>query len=165
MNESAIFKSDWLFYWIGEDNSFGTYEFLDLCEQIDCSPYIAANVGSGTPREVSEWIEYMTFSGESPMANWRRQNSRDEPWKIEFFGIGNENWGCGGNMRPEYYADIYKRFETLMRLSGKNMNGLSLHYYTMPKYYETEPYPWENKGPAVGFDKGNYYRTLRRGLY
>ena len=175
-----------------EDNSFGTHEFLDLCEQIGCSAYIAANVGSGTPREVSEWIEYMTFSGESPMANWRRQNGRDKPWKVEFLGIGNENWACGGNMRPEYYADIYKRFETfvrnyddnkifrvacgadgsdykwtetLMRLAGKHMNGLSLHYYTMPKYYDTEEYPWENKGPAVGFDKGNYYRTLRRALY
>lgn len=175
-----------------EDNSFGTHEFLDLCEQIGCSAYIAANVGSGTPREVSEWIEYMTFSGESPMANWRRQNGRDEPWNVEFLGIGNENWACGGNMRPEYYADVYKRFETfvrnygenkifrvacgadgsdykwtetLMRLAGKHMNGLSLHYYTMPAYYETEEYPWEQKGPAVGIDEGNYYRTLRRALY
>ncbi|MGG4146732.1 alpha-L-arabinofuranosidase C-terminal domain-containing protein [Paenibacillus algorifonticola] len=175
-----------------EDNSFGTHEFLDLCEQIGAAAYIAANVGSGTPREVSEWVEYMTFGGESPMADWRRQNGRDKPWKVEFLGIGNENWACGGHMSPDYYADVYKRFETfvrnydsnkifrvacgadgndykwtetLMRLAGKRMNGLSLHYYTMPAYYETEPYPWERKGPAVGFDEANYYRTLRRALY
>jgi len=175
-----------------EDNSFGTHEFLDLCEQIGCSAYIAGNVGTGTARELSEWIEYMTFDGESPMADWRRKNGRDKPWKVEFLGIGNENWGCGGNMRPEYYADLYRQFatyvrdysgneiykvacgangadyewtETLMRLAGKHMKGLSLHYYTMPDYYDTEEYPWEKKGPAVGFDKDNYYRTLRRALY
>ncbi|WP_238651910.1 alpha-N-arabinofuranosidase [Paenibacillus piscarius] len=175
-----------------EDNSFGTHEFLDLCEQVGCSPYIAANVGSGTPREVSEWIEYMTFSGDSPMADWRRQNGRDQPWKVEFVGVGNENWACGGNMRPEYYADVYRRFETyvrnygesklyriacganggdyewtevLMKQAGKQMDGLSLHYYTMPGFYDTEEYPWEQKGHAVGFDAGSYYRTLRRALY
>lgn len=175
-----------------EDNSFGTHEFLDLCEQIGCSAYIAANVGSGTPREVSEWIEYMTFDGDSPMANWRRQNGRHEPWKVEYVGIGNENWGCGGHMRPEYYADVYKQFntyvrnygnhrifrvacgadgndyawtETLMREAGTNMDGLSLHYYTMPGYYKSDEYPEERKGPALEFDKPTYYRTLRRALY
>ncbi|MFS0725246.1 alpha-N-arabinofuranosidase [Paenibacillus sp. 1P07SE] len=175
-----------------EDNSFGTHEFLDLCEQIGCAPYIAANVGSGTPREASEWVEYMTFPGESPMADWRRQNGREAPWDIEFIGIGNENWGCGGNMRPEYYADVYKQFEmyirnygerklfrvacgadgadyewteTLMRMAGKRMDGLSLHYYTMPGYYSTDEYKWERKTPAVGFDQDNYYRTLRRALF
>lgn len=175
-----------------EDNSFGTHEFLDLCEQIGCSPYIAGNVGSGSVRETSEWVEYMTFDGESPMAELRRKNGREKPWDIEFFGIGNENWACGGNMRPEYYSDVYRQFstfirnygekkikkvacgangndyewtDTLMRIAGKYMDGLSLHYYTMPEYYATEEYPWEKKGPAVGFDKGNYYRTLRRALY
>lgn len=134
----------------------------------------------------------MTFSGDSPMADWRRQNGRDKPWKVEFVGIGNENWACGGNMRPEYYADVYRRFETyvrnygesklyriacganggdyewtevLMKQAGKQMDGLSLHYYTMPGFYDTEEYPWEQKGPAVGFDAGSYYRTLRRALY
>ena len=175
-----------------EDNSFGTHEFLDLCEQVGCSAYIAANVGSGTPREASEWVEYMTFAGESPMADWRRQNGREEPWDVEFIGIGNENWACGGHMRPDFYADVYKQFETyirnygdrkiyrvacgadgadyewtdtLMRMAGKRMDGLSLHYYTMPAYYKTEEYPWEKKGSATEFDQGSYYRTLRRALY
>ena len=175
-----------------EDNSFGTHEFLDLCGQIGCAPYIAGNIGSGTVREMREWIEYMNFGGESPMADLRRQNGRPEPWGVEYIGIGNENWGCGGNMSAEYYADQYKQFatyvrpyggvkphkiacgpdgadykwtETLMRYAGRHMDSLSLHYYTMPGYYPTDMYKWEKKGPATGFDESNYYRTLRRALY
>lgn len=175
-----------------EDNAFGTHEFMDLCEQIGCAAYIAGNVGSGTPRETSEWVEYMTFGGSSPMADWRRNNDREKPWTIPFFGIGNENWACGGNMRAAYYADVYRQFatfirqygevpiqkiacgpngadyawtDTLMQIAGEQMDGLSLHYYTMPEYYDTEEYPWEKKGSATDFDVGNYYRTLRRALY
>lgn len=58
------------------------------------------NVGSGTVQEMSEWVEYMTLDGVSPMADWRRENGRDKPWKVDYFGVGNENWGCGGNMTP-----------------------------------------------------------------
>ena len=90
-----------------DTNAFGTHEFLDLCELIGAEPYIAGNVGSGTPEEMRDWIEYMTFDGDSELANLRRKNGRDKPWKIKYFGVGNENWGCGGNMRPEYYADLY----------------------------------------------------------
>src|SRR6185436_4604603 len=84
-----------------EDNSFGTHEFLRLCELLGCEPYIVGNVGSGTVQEMQEWLEYMTSGGDSPMANWRRRNGREEPWTVRFFGVGNENWGCGGSMRPE----------------------------------------------------------------
>ena len=83
-----------------EDNSFGTHEFMELCRQLGCEPYITGNVGSGTVQEMSEWVEYMTFDGVSPMAELRRKNGREEPWKLTYFGVGNENWGCGGNMRP-----------------------------------------------------------------
>ncbi len=174
---------------VTEDNSFGTHEFLDFCAQVGCEPYIAGNVGTGTPREMCEWVDYITMQGKSPMADMRRQNGREEPWRLKYFGIGNENWGF---MRAEYYADVYRQFahflrnasgeklfkiacgangndyewtETLMRLIGKQMDGLSLHYYTMPKYYATEEYPWEEKAPAVGIDQGQYYRSLRRALY
>jgi alpha-N-arabinofuranosidase len=145
-------------HWGGvtENNHFGTHEFLDLCEQLGCEPYICGNVGSGTVKEMQDWIEYITFDGVSPMADLRRQNGRQEPWKLKYFGIGNENWGCGGNMRPEYYADLYRRFatyvrnfggnmifkvacgpsganyrwtEVLMRETGGQMAGLSPHYY------------------------------------
>ena len=98
-----------------ENNHFGTHEFLDLCEQLGCEPYICGNVGSGSVQEMQEWIEYITFDGKSPMADLRRKNGREEPWKLKYFGIGNENWGCGGNMRPEFYADLYRRFQTYVR--------------------------------------------------
>ena len=155
-------------HWGGvvEDNSFGTHEFLRLCELIGADPYITGNLGSGTVQEMQECVEYMTFDGESPMANLRRANGREKPWKLTYFGIGNENWGCGGDMRPEFYADQYKRYncyvrnfggnkvfriacgansddvkwtEVLMREAAHKMDGLSLHYYTVPGN-------WKEKG-------------------
>jgi len=172
-------------HWGGvtEDNSFGTHEFLDLCELVGAAPYICGNVGSGSVQEMREWVEYMTFDGVSPMADLRRRNGRDKPWKIPFFGVGNENWGCGGNMRPEYYADLYRRYacyvrefggnkifkiacgpnatdyrwtEVLMREAAGNMNGLSLHYYTVPGP------DWNHKGSATDFDGNEWYETLKK---
>ncbi|WP_298652672.1 alpha-N-arabinofuranosidase [uncultured Proteiniphilum sp.] len=174
-------------HWGGvvEDNSFGTHEFLDLCEQIDAEPYISGNVGSGTVEEMSKWIEYITFDGESPMANLRRQNGREEPWKVKFWGVGNESWGCGGNMTPDFYSDLYRQYatfcrnygdnhlykiacganvddynwtETLMRKAGGHMNGLSLHYYTVPRN-------WGDKGSAIDFDEAEYFTTIRKTLF
>lgn len=175
-------------HWGGvvENNHFGTHEFLDLCEQIGAEPFISANVGSGTPQEMMEWIEYMTSDAISPMANLRRQNGREEPWKVTYLGIGNENWGCGGNMRAEYYADVYRHFktfaknygdnrlfkiacgasgddydwtETLMHIAGRHMDGLSLHYYTLPKGN------WSDKGKSTGFGEDEWFSTLKRTLY
>ncbi|NLE23852.1 MAG: alpha-N-arabinofuranosidase [Clostridiaceae bacterium] len=146
-------------HWGGvlEDNSFGTHEFFRLCELLETEPYICGNVGSGTVQEMSEWIEYMNFDGESPMANLRRQNGQEKAWGLKYFGVGNENWGCGGRMRAEYYADLYRRYatyardygdyslfriaagprgtnyhwtEVLMREAGDFMDGIGLHYYT-----------------------------------
>jgi len=104
-------------HWGGvvEDNSFGTHEFFELCEQLGCDAYVNGNLGSGTVQEMSEWVEYMTFDGESPMANLRRQNGHEAPWKVKYFGVGNENWGCGGNMTPEHYANEYRRYQTYVR--------------------------------------------------
>jgi alpha-N-arabinofuranosidase len=170
-------------HWGGvtEDNGFGTHEFLDLCEQLDCEPYICGNLGSGTVDEMSKWVEYITFDGESPMANLRRQNGREKPWKVRFWGVGNESWGCGGNMTPEFYSDQYRRYatycrnygdnrlykiacganvadyhwtETLMKNAGRQMHGLSLHHYTIPTGN------WGNKGSATQFDETEYFNTI-----
>lgn len=175
-------------HWGGvvEDNSFGTHEFMELCRQLDCEPYITGNLGSGTVEEMQSWVEYMTFDGVSPMAELRKQNGREKPWHLKYFGIGNENWGCGGNMRPEYYADLYRRYQTyvrnygdnkiykvacgpagddynwtevLMKLAGKFMDGLALHHYTVPGD------SWEQKGSATGFDEKTWYKTLQKTLY
>jgi alpha-N-arabinofuranosidase len=167
-----------------ENNHFGTHEFLDLCEQLDCEPYICGNVGSGSVQEMQEWIEYITFDGKSPMADLRRKNGREKPWKLMYFGIGNENWGCGGNMRPEFYADLYRRYQTyvrnfagnriyriacgavddnyywtevLMREAGRMMNGLSYHYYTVPG-------GWGNKNSATKFGEAEWFDNLKRAL-
>jgi alpha-N-arabinofuranosidase len=109
-------------HWGGvtENNHFGTHEFLDLCEQLGCEPYICGNVGSGTVQEMQQWVEYLTFGGVSPMADLRRRNGREEPWPVKFWGVGNENWGCGGNMSAEYYADEYRRYQTYVRNYGDN---------------------------------------------
>ncbi len=74
---------------IEENNHFGTHEFMALCEMLGAEAYVNGNVGSGTVREMSEWVEYLTRADDSPMARLRRANGRDEPWKVPFFGIGN----------------------------------------------------------------------------
>ena len=104
-------------HWGGvvEDNSFGTHEFFELCEQLGCKVYVNGNVGSGTVQEMSEWVEYITFDGVSPMADMRKANGHEKPWKLDYFGVGNENWGCGGNMTPEYYGNLYRRYQTYVR--------------------------------------------------
>lgn len=165
---------------VTEDNSFGTHEFMRFCELVGCKPYINGNVGSGSVRELSEWIEYMTSDAESPLTEQRKKNGRAEPWKLEYLGIGNENWGCGGNMRPEYYADVYKRYQTFCRnysgnrlyriacgpssadynwtevmmknLDSNNVDAIDLHYYTMPVWPEMES--------ATDFDDELYYKTI-----
>ena len=109
-------------HWGGvtENNHFGTHEFFDLCEQLGCEPYICGNVGSGTVREMQQWVEYMTSDGVSPMTDLRKQNGREKPWKLTYFGVGNENWGCGGSMTPAYYADLFRRYATYVRNFGGN---------------------------------------------
>src|SRR5438309_11647951 len=91
-------------WWGGvtEDNSFGTHNFLDMCQMIGAEPYLAGNVGSGTVQELADWVQYVNFDGVSPMSNWRRQNGQEKPWHVKYWGVGNEAWGCGGEMRPEY---------------------------------------------------------------
>jgi len=175
-------------HWGGvvEDNSFGTHEFLDLCEQVGTEPYICGNLGSGSVEEMSKWVEYITFDGQSPMAELRKQNGRDKPWKVSLWGVGNENWGCGGNMTAEFYADQYKRYATYCRNYGNNrlfkiaggantndynwtetlmknvsinmMGGISLHYYTVPG-------TWDKKGSATNFTEKEYFSTLKSTLY
>lgn len=174
-------------HWGGvvENNHFGTHEFLDLCEQLGCDAYISGNVGSGSVQEMMEWVEYMTSDADSPMANLRRQNGREQPWKVAYFGVGNESWGCGGNMTPEFYADQFRRYNTfvknypgnriyriacgansfdynwtevLMERVGRRMNGLSLHYYTITTGN------WGRKGSATDFDEGGWFNGLRQAL-
>jgi alpha-N-arabinofuranosidase len=181
-------------HWGGvtEDNSFGTHEFLDLCEQLSdpavgkrCEPVICGNVGSGTVREMAQWVEYCNFDGVSPMADLRKKNGREKPWGVKFWGVGNESWGCGGNMTAEFYADNYRRYATyvrnyagvspfkiacgasdgnydwtrvLMEKAGGHMNGLSLHHYTIPG-------DWGHRGSATAFGEGEWRLTMQRAYH
>jgi alpha-N-arabinofuranosidase len=175
-------------HWGGvvENNHFGTHEFMDLVELLGTSAYISGNVGSGSVQEMMEWVEYLTSGADSPVANLRRQNGREKPWRVPYFGVGNESWGCGGTMRPEYYADEFRRYNTfvknydqasplyrvacganggdlrwtevLMSTAGRQMNGLSLHYYTIPTGN------WGAKGSATVFGEDQWFSTLRRTL-
>ena len=105
---------------VEENNHFGTHEFMYLCELLGAEPYITANLGSGSVEEMSQWVEYLTRASDSPMARMRRQNGREEPWRVKFWGLGNENWACGGNMRAEFYADLARRYGTYCRDHGDN---------------------------------------------
>ena len=173
-------------HWGGvvENNHFGTHEFLDFCEQTGAEPYICLNVGSGTVQEAMEWVEYMTSDADSPLTRLRKQNGRDQPWRVPYLAIGNESWGCGGNMIPQFYADNYRRYntfvknyvrgpagritriacgpdganydwtETVMKGVGNRMQGLALHNYTLPTGN------WSAKGSATNFGEDQYFSTL-----
>jgi alpha-L-arabinofuranosidase len=174
-------------WWGGvtEDNSFGTHDFLDLCEKIGAEPYLAGNVGSGTVQELADWVQYTNFDGTSPMSKLRRENGREKPWRVRLWGVGNEVWGCGGNMRPEHYANIYRQYATFMTdwtnsdslfrvASGANvadynwtevmmrdiprnmLEGVALHHYSFVE--------WTNKGSATDFTEDQYFATLRTAL-
>jgi alpha-N-arabinofuranosidase len=171
---------------VTEDNSFGTGEFMELCKLIGCEPYIAGNVGTGSAQEMKDWIEYLNFNGSSTLAKLRSVNGQAMPYKVSLWGVGNESWGCGGNMTPEYYAGLYHHFAAFCPdypdaplkkvVSGANgddyhwtevimknidlseMYGLSLHYYTFPTGR------WNPRGSATHFSEAEYWNTLKEAL-
>ena len=174
-------------WWGGvtEDNSFGTHDFLNMCELLGAQPYLSGNVGSGTVQELADWVQYTNFKGKSPMSDLRTQNGRTEPWNVKLWGIGNEAWGCGGNMKPEYYADEYRKYatfisdwentggllriasgasdadynwtETLMKNIPLNMlGGVAMHHYSV--------LDWNKKGPAVEFSEEQYFGIMKQAL-
>jgi alpha-N-arabinofuranosidase len=174
-------------WWGGvtEDNSFGTHNFLNMCEALGAEPYISGNVGSGTEQELADWVQYVNFDGKSPMSDLRRSNGREKPWNVKYWGVGNEAWGCGGNMRPEYYADIFRRYatfmsdwentggllriasgasdadynwtETLMKNIPLNMlGGIGVHHYSI--------IDWNHKGSATDFTEQQYFAVMKSAL-
>ncbi|MGV6485350.1 alpha-N-arabinofuranosidase [Stenotrophomonas indicatrix] len=173
-------------HWGGveENNAFGTHEFMEFTELLGTDAYVAGNVGNAPADEMAQWVEYMTAPTRSTLAEERRANGRDKPWKVPYFGVGNELWGCGGNMRPEYAADLYRRYQTfvkapadqkilkiapganvddynwtevMMREAGKFMDGLSLHYYVVPGQ-------WPPRASSTDFDEDGWIETLSEAL-
>jgi alpha-N-arabinofuranosidase len=159
---------------------------MKLTELLGCDAYINGNVGSGSVKEMAEWVEYLTSNSVSPMTNLRKENGHEEPWKVKYFAIGNENWGCGGNMTDEFYANTMKQYstflgnyagnnlyrvacgpydynfawtETLMKDAGTRdrFQGLSIHYYSVVD-------GWDFKGSATKFDERQWFETMRLNL-
>ncbi|HSB92477.1 MAG TPA: hypothetical protein VLC28_05135, partial [Flavitalea sp.] len=172
-------------WWGGvtENNSFGTHDFLDMCKAIGAQPYLAGNVGSGTVQELSDWVQYVNFDGESPMSKLRKENGTAKAWNVRYWGVGNEAWGCGGNMTAEWYANIYKQYATFMTdwsnsnqmfriASGANsgdyhwtevlmrdiphnmLEGVALHHYSV--------IDWNHKGSASDFSQAEYFAVMKQ---
>lgn len=171
---------------VTEDNSFGTHDFLNMCELIGTEPYLAGNVGSGTVKDLSDWVQYVNFKGVSPMSDLRAKNGRENPWKVRYWGVGNEAWGCGGNMKPDYYANIYRQYATFMNASFENnerlfriasgasdndynwtetlmreiphnmLEGIAMHHYSV--------IDWKQKGPSTTFTEELYFKTMKEAL-
>jgi alpha-N-arabinofuranosidase len=171
---------------VTEDNSFGTHEYMDLMELLGADSYVSINVGSMSPLDAQRWVEYITSDQKATLANERRRNGRDKPWNLKYIGIGNETWGCGGNMPPEVAAANNARYtgyirtpaamntikvasgasgnvgdpnpftEALMKDGGR-LQALSFHYYAMPSARGP-------KGPATGFGENLWAQELSLAL-
>ncbi|HWW68725.1 MAG TPA: alpha-L-arabinofuranosidase C-terminal domain-containing protein [Duganella sp.] len=163
-------------------NAVGTHEFFDLIDMLGAEAYVNGNVGTGSVQEMSDWVEYMTADGGSPLARLRARNGHEKPFKVAYFGVGNELWGCGGNLKPAYYANLYSNYETFLRAPGKSRpkmiasggdttwtevlskelkgrtTGISIHQYTIAGA------TWETKGAALGFKEGEWISTLANTL-
>ncbi|RYY33965.1 MAG: alpha-N-arabinofuranosidase [Sphingobacteriaceae bacterium] len=183
-NERPAIVNRW---WGGvtEDNSFGTHDFLNMCELLETDPYLAGNIGSGTVQELADWVQYVNSDSKNPMSDLRKKNGREKPWAVRFWGVGNEAWGCGGNMTPDYYANEFRKYstfmsdwtnsgkiqriasganvadynwtETLMKNIPKNMvEGVALHHYSFVE--------WDKKGSATKFTEDQYFKTMKTAL-
>src|SRR5215217_5399764 len=171
-------------WWGGvtEDNSFGTHDFLNMCELLGAQPYLSANVGSGAVQEVTDWVQYVNFDAKSPMSDLRKQNGREKSWNVKYWGIGNEAWGCGGNMTAEHYADVYRQYATFMtdapnrrtfkiasgasdddyhwtevlmkNVPHRMLQGVALHHYSVIN--------WNAKGPSTTFTEGQYFAIMKQ---
>jgi alpha-N-arabinofuranosidase len=164
-----------------EKNQFGTHEFFDFAELIGAKTYLNVNVGTGTPGEARDWVEYVSSPSNSRLAQLRRSNGRAKPWTIDYIGIGNEMWGCGGNLRVQEFSPMVRLFATflrdtpgpkliaggatgddynwteeLMESSRGQIDSISLHYYTLPTG------DWAKKGPAVAFTEQDWWATFAR---
>jgi len=189
-NRPAMINTTW--GGVVENNAFGTHEFMDFCDQIGAAPYICGNVGSGTVEELMQWVEYMTSDANSPVANLRRQNGRKQPWKVPFLAVGNESWGCGGNMTAEFYADNFSRYNTfaknypgnkiyrvasgglesdyhwtevLMQRNADRLkhDGTPMNGYSL-HYYTLSTGNWSHKGSATEFTEADWFNTLQHAL-
>jgi len=169
---------------VREDNSFGTNEFLDMCEMINADPYLAVNMGGGSVEEAVDWVKYVNHpNGTSYLTDMRQKNGRTKPWNVKYWGVGNESWDCGGHMDVDYYVDQYKKYATMMTtynnseglfriavgpgtedfhwtevlmrdIPKKLIDGVSIHHYSVIN--------WSKKSSATNFTEDEYFRTMEQ---
>lgn len=171
-----------------EDNSFGTHEFLDMCERLGAEPYLAVNMNTGSVAEALEWVQYVNHAnGTSYLTDLRAAYGREDPWNVKYWGIGNESWGCGGDMSVSHYIDLYRRYATAMtswanteelfriavgpggpdhyhwteeimkNVPAQRIDGLSIHHYSV--------IDWGNKGSSYAFTNDQYFKTMQRAWF
>src|SRR5665213_2197080 len=171
---------------VPETNQFGTHEFLDFAQMIGADAYVNGNLGTGSAAEMAEWLQYMTSDRPTSLTAERARNGHPGPWKIAYFAVGNEAWGCGGHMTPSHYVDLFRQTATFLKApegarpiiiaSGGNdddtswaealssqvpareIGAISFHYYTIPGVL------WRDKGPATGFGEDQWISTLSHTL-
>ena len=169
---------------VREDNSFGTHEFLEFCEMIGAEPYLAVNMGGGTVQEAMDWVQYVNHAnGASYLTDMRVQNGRTNPWKVKYWGIGNESWDCGGHMTADYYVNEYRKYATMMtsysntekmfriavgpgtedyswtetvmkQIPSRRIEGVSIHHYSVIN--------WSKKSSATQFSEEEYFQTMEQ---
>jgi alpha-L-arabinofuranosidase len=169
---------------VREDNSFGTNEFLNMCELLGAEPYFAVNMNTGTVQEAVEWVQYTNHAnGTSYLTDIREKSGREKPWNVKFWGIGNESWDCGGNMSVDHYINLYKQFATAMTsysnteklfrvavgpggpgsawteeimkgIPARRFEGVSIHHYSVIN--------WANKGSSSQFTDEEYFKTMQQ---
>ena len=174
---------------VTDNNAFGTHEFMNLAEMLGAEVYISANLGTGSPREMAAWLEYLTAEGKSTLAEERRSNGREKPWRVHYWAIGNETWGCGGHMTPEYYANLYRHFATFAKTPWNNKpimiasggsdkqtlwtetlirdipRNNSLRMDAISHHYYTLPTgDWGDKGAATSFPEAEWFSAIENTL-
>ena len=178
-----------------DTNSFGTHEFMDFIQQIGSQAYVSVNVGSGTPREAADWLEYMTAAQPTALEKERAANNHPDPYKVGFLGIGNESWGCGGNMTADYYLSQLKIYSHFVRNDDPDqqranhmlkiavgpgvpktewtetiMKAWQEHDWSwdidgLSLHWYTVPNGWPPSTPSTGFGVEDYAKTLKSTLF
>ncbi len=167
-----------------ETNEVGTQEFVQFCRLIGAEPYICGNVGSGTVRELRDWVEYCNYPGDSSWAQKRAQDGSRDPLNVRYWGVGNENWACGGNFSPEDYCTEFRRYATFLRgfgqklfviacgPSGNDIEWTDRFFRKLKKDYRefqdidgfAAHYYCETAGTATKYSTDEWYQLINRGL-
>jgi alpha-L-arabinofuranosidase len=174
---------------VPENNAFGTHEFLEFTQLIGADAYVNGNLGTGSAREMAEWLQYLTSDKPTSLTAERARNGHPAPWKIAYFAVGNETWGCGGNMTPEYYVEQLRQVTTFLKApqgarptiiaSGGHDEDSSWTEALISKarhekdfamgaisfhYYTFPSGHFPSKGPATGFGEDQWIATAAQAL-